>query len=102
MLLLATSQSKSTAGDGIISNGLDGSNIRERELLMFVHYPPDAIPARDPDDGGKPYPPRRKRLLPHSSTSPLPSRLRVFACPLISDSREGAKTRSPDVCSLPV
>jgi len=26
----------------------------------------------------------------------------VFACPLLSDSHEGAKTRSPDGCSLPI
>ena len=32
----------------------------------------------------------------------LPSRLRVFACPLLSYSREDAKTRSPDGCSQKV
>ena len=32
-----------------------------------------------PDEDGKPCPPRWKRLLPHSSTSHHPSRLRVFA-----------------------
>ena len=62
---------------------LTHAKARRREVLMFVHYPSDAIPARDPDDGGKPYPPRRKRLPPHPSTSPPP-----FACPLLSDSRE--------------
>jgi len=45
-----------------------------------------------PDEEGKPCPPRWKRLLPHSSTSHHPSRLRAFACPIISASREGAKT----------
>ena len=48
-----------------------------------------------PDEEGKPCPPRWNRLLPHSSTSHHPSRLRVFACPIIFASREGAKTRSP-------
>jgi len=45
------------------------------------HRPIRVIPARDSDECEKPYPPRRKRLLPHSSTSPLPSRLRVRAVP---------------------
>jgi hypothetical protein len=63
-----------------------------REDLMFVHYPSDAIPTQDPDEGGKPYPPRRKRLLPHPSTSPPPSRLRVPPIFCLTRRREDAKS----------
>ena len=98
---------------------LTHAKARRREVLIVVHYPSDAflegrctevdkqsdrqvqeaqgqlhrpirvIPARDPDDGGKPYPPRRKRLIPHSSTSPS---LRVPPTFCLTRRREDAKS----------